>query len=243
MRSTDSNIILAKDYEEVSKRCGGIMLGLVKKKPDAVICLATGYSPQGAYRYFVAKAIENEIDLSKVVFVKLDEWYGLEMDNPATCEYYISSEVLKPLGISHENYIGFNSMAKDPKEECLRIANELDRRGPIDLMILGLGKNGHLGLNEPGDRVLVTPHVAVLDNKTKGHQMLESASRPVELGLTLGMKDIISSKHIVFLVTGDDKSDAFAEFMKDGVTTRVPATFIKLHENLSCFVEKTIANY
>ena len=241
MQNTNFNLIVTEDYDDLSKRCAGIMLGCVREKSDPVICLATGHSPLGAYRCFVAEAIKNKIDLSKVVFVKLDEWYGLGMDDPATCEYFISNEMLKPLGISPKNYIGFNSTAEDPEMECLRITSELEKRGPIDLMILGIGRNGHLGLNEPCEELVPSIHVAVLDKKTKGHQMLKSISRPIEAGFTLGMRDILSSKHVVFLVAGEEKVDAFTEFMRGGVTTTVPASFLRLHKNLSCVVEKSIA--
>lgn len=241
MYNVDFNLIIAEDYEEVSKRCAQIMLDCVMQKPNAVICLATGHSPLGAYRLFVEDVKKNQVDLSEVVFVKLDEWYGLDIDDPATCEHYISNEILKPLGIPRSNYIGFNSEASDPEAECIRIANELEKRGPIDLIILGIGKNGHLGLNEPANRLLDLPHVAALDNKTKGHQMLEQTSKCVEYGLTLGMKDIMRSEQIVFLVTGSEKRDAFREFIEAGITTQTPATIIKLHKNLSCIVEKSIA--
>jgi len=231
-------LIQAPDYEGLSQECAGILVETVLTKPDAVLCLASGHSPLGAYRLFVKMVAERRLDVSRVVFVKLDEWLGLEMDDPSSCEVYLQREILSPLKIPGKNYISFCSQAPDPEMESRRIAEELDRSGPIDLSILGVGKNGHLGLNEPGSELRLGPHVAELEQLTKTHPMLQSTSAQVERGYTLGMDDLLASRQAVLLVAGSGKASAFSDFIKGSVTPRSPVTFLRLHRHLTCITEK-----
>lgn len=231
-------LIQSTDYDGLSQECAGIMLKSVLTKPDAVLCLASGHSPQVAYRLFVKMVAERSVDVSQVVFVKLDEWLGLEMDHPSSCEVYLQKEILSPLKIPNKNYISFCSTAPNPEMECTRIAEELNRRGPIDLSILGVGRNGHLGLNEPCNELPLGPHVAELAVLTKAHPMLQSTSEQVERGYTLGMDDLLASRQAVLLVAGSGKAAAFSDFMKGKVTLQSPVTFLRLHRHLTCITEK-----
>ncbi len=226
-----------KDYPALSNECTTIMIDTVKQNPCAKLVIATGQSPLEAYRIFVQRVKKEKIDVSAATFIKLDEWVGLEPEDPATCEYFIQEELIKPLGITKEHYIAFCGKAGDLQGECERIQQELDRIGEIDLTILGIGKNGHLGLNEPSDYQFPLPHVVELDKRTKTHAMLKETTHSVTRGLTLGMKDILSSKRIVLLVTGAEKEEAFQVVRKGVVTTKTPASFLNLHRNAVCFTD------
>lgn len=228
------------NYELLSEKCADILIQMVTENPCANIVLATGHSPLLAYRKFVKKVQKSNINLSNVTFIKLDEWVGLDPDDLATCEYFIRQEILNPLEISDEAYIGFDSKAKDLELECIRIKKLLESLQMIDLMILGVGKNGHLGLNEPDEYLTAGPHVVQLDNKTKQHAMLNNTKANVQYGITLGMKDILCSDKVVLLVSGEEKKQAFEAICKGAISTRVPATMLNLHKNVLCIVENQV---
>ena len=145
------------------------------------------------------------MDLSQLRIIKLDEWGGLPHMHPVNCEQYLRKHLLDPLAIPGKNYISFASDPLDLQEECNRVRLELESQGPIDLSILGLGTNGHLGLNEPGPYLEPYCHKARLSEETLQHQMIASMKQKPAYGLTLGMMELLSSKKIILLITGQNK--------------------------------------
>lgn len=228
------------DLDALSDRICEVLIETVKKNRRAAICFATGSSPLLGYRKFVKEVIDNNIDVSGITIIKLDEWCGLDMTNTATCEHFLQQEIIKPLAIRKIKYISFNSKAVDFEEECEKIKSKIEALPCIDLTILGIGKNGHIGLNEPGEFVVPEIHVTDLDAKTKTHSMLYNTSN-VSKGITIGFKDILSSKKILFIVTGPEKRIAYEQFLSLNVTTQNPSTFLKLHNNVECIVDNNIS--
>ena len=233
------NIIKTENYNDMSQQACEILIKCLREKPNAMFCIATGSSPTGTYKEFVKRVKEEELDVSKLKIIKLDEWFGLEKNNPATCEYYISEHILKPLGISEDRYFSFNPKEQDDKFECQRISTLLTLNGGIDCCILGLGKNGHLGLNEPQEELNPFIHKACLDAKTQTHSMLVTNSTQVSEGYTLGIKDILDSREILFLVTGEGKQEAYDNFKKGNISSKYPANYLWLHNNVTCIVDES----
>lgn len=231
------NFIEAEDYKKLSEISAKQMIKCVKEKPDALICIATGASPKLAYELFNKMAYEENIDLSRLRIIKLDEWLGVKNEDPATSEFYIRKNIIEPLRIKDENYIGFNASVEDGEAESSRINDILKKCGPIDLCILGLGKNGHLGLNEPGEYLLPYSHVTKLTEKSKTHDMLKKTDAVVNYGITLGIKDILSSNKILFMVSGDEKKEAFNAFLEKKIRSSLPASMLWLHDNVVCVFE------
>lgn len=229
--------ITTETYEAMSEAASEVLVNCLSKKPDALFCIATGSSPTEAYRLFIEKVKERNIDTSKMRIIKLDEWKGLAKDNPATCEYYIQENILKPLGISEDRYISFNSLEDNAEYECERITKLLQESGGIDCCVLGIGKNGHLGLNEPSDKLNPFVHKTALDKKTQTHSMLASNNQTVSEGYTLGLKDLLESKEVLFLVTGADKQEAYEALQEKVITSRQPANYLWLHNNTHCIVD------
>ena len=229
-----------QDYEELSKICADVMVECVRKKPDSLFCLATGSSPTRAYQIFVDRINKEHINVQKLRILKLDEWWRIDKNDPSTCEDFIQIKIIKPLNIPAENYISFNSDAPDADVECNRIAEIIQVEGPIDLSILGIGKNGHLGLNEPDAYFIPFPHVVELDEKTKTHSMLTKTNVTINYGMTLGMADIIASRKIILLVTGSDKNKSFKVFLKAQVRSDLPASILWLHPNVLCLFESKL---
>jgi galactosamine-6-phosphate isomerase len=169
--------------------------------------------------------------------VKLDEWLGLSPGDPVSCEHYLQSRLVGPLAIAAERYLSFDSETKDPVRECTRISAELERQGPVDVCILGLGRNGHVGLNEPAPTLQPRCHVAKLSAETLGHAMMSGRDAKPAFGLTLGMGDILASRKILLLVTGQGKERAIARFLEATVTTDLPASFLWLHQDVEVLLD------
>jgi galactosamine-6-phosphate isomerase len=201
---------------------------------EPCVALATGYSPLGLYRNLVA----SQRAYHHLRVVKLDEWLGLPMDHPSTCEYYLQKEFLGPLGIRPEHYLAFESQPAVEDQECARISGRLANMPVIDLCVLGLGKNGHLGLNEPGARLYPDCHVISLEASSMQHKMLKKSGVTVTKGITLGMANILRSKKIILLVTGDGKQAAFDELKKARITTGLPASFLWLHPEVHILADR-----
>jgi len=151
-------VLVKKDAEEVALAAAQIIAACADQKLVSSLCVATGASPTRAYQLLIEEARKKKISLKKMVFVKLDEWLGLPMHDPATCEYYIQQHLLKPLRVKGKKYIRFESNPRNAEKECQRMRRRLEKLGPLDLCVLGLGTNGHLGFNEPADGLNVQPH-------------------------------------------------------------------------------------
>lgn len=236
--SMRKNVLIKDNYEEMSKEAAGIIRSVINKNPEAVIVLATGHSPQLAYRILVEELKKDQVDLSRVTFVKLDEWLGLTADDEATCEYFLRKEILGPLHIREEQYLHFCPEAEDENEECGRVQREYDSLSKVDLVILGIGMNGHLGLNEPEDELTGPAHTIGLDDKTRGHELLSHTEHVVTRGVTLGMENLFKGEQILLLADGKEKEMGLEYYLNDQITTRVPVSLLKLHPNCRCIVNR-----
>ena len=228
-----------KNYDMLSLRAAKYICRLIKENPEAVIICATGSTPTRMYADLARLVEEERVDCSKVTIVKLDEWVGLLPSDPSTCEFYIKQHVLEPLGIPESNYISFQSNTPDPQNECERIDTILHNLGnEPDLCILGLGANGHLGMNEPGTDPESHTHVATLTSQTRAHTMLSGNTQTVTRGMTLGIQDILQTKTAMLLVSGAQKKAQFERFMRKEDGSNFPASYLWDHKNVSCFVDE-----
>lgn len=226
-----------RSYQEMSDLAASLVLEDLVSKPDMLLCAATGSSPEGLYRELVRTARRERSLFKQLRVIKLDEWGGVPAYYPVTCEFYLKKKLLEPLGIPAENYSTFASDPDDPKAECQKIRSMLKEQGPIDICILGLGRNGHLGLNEPAPELELYSHVAKLSEESLQHVMIASMNRKPSYGLTLGMQEILSSRKIIMLVSGKDKKQIAERFLKGKVTTSLPASFLWLHPRVECLVD------
>ncbi|EMM4086396.1 galactosamine-6-phosphate isomerase [Shigella flexneri] len=226
-----------ESYTALSERASEYLLTLIRSKPDAVICLATGATPLLTYHYLVEKIHQQQVDVSQLTFVKLDEWVDLPLTMPGTCETFLQQHIVQPLGLREDQLISFRSEEIN-ETECERVTNLIARKGGLDLCVLGLGKNGHLGLNEPGESLQPACHISTLDAKTQQHEMLKTADRPVTRGITLGLKDILNAREVLLLVTGEGKQDAAKRFLTRKVNCLTPVSLMWLHNNFTCLFDK-----
>jgi len=226
-----------RDYEEMSRRAASSVIAAATAKSDFLLCAPTGNSPVGLYQELIREGARQPDLRRSLRVVKLDEWLGVPADHPASCEHFLQSRLVGPLAIAAERYLSFDSKPKDPVRECARISAELERQGPIDVCILGLGRNGHVGLNEPAPNLQPHCHVAKLSAETFGHAMMGGLEAKPAFGLTLGIGDILAARKIVLLVTGAGKERAIARFLEATITTDLPATFLWLHHDVEVFLD------
>jgi galactosamine-6-phosphate isomerase len=232
-------IISCDSYQEMSQKAADLVEEELLKNPELLLCAATGNSPAGLYKELGERAQKKQDIFDRLRVIKLDEWGGIPEKHPVSCEYYLRTKLLEPLGISEARYLSFSSNPEDPHAECHAFRSRLKKEGPIDLCILGLGKNGHLGLNEPAEELEPECHVAKLSDDSLEHEMIASLGVKPAFGMTLGMQEILSSKNILLLLTGDGKKEVYDGLMEGKITTKLPASYLWAHSNAMCLVDRT----
>jgi putative deaminase/isomerase len=225
-----------RDYAEMSRQAAGLVVATAEAKRDALLCLTTGHSPGGLYQELASTAGRKPDLFADLRVIKLDEWLDVPASDPLSCEHFLSERVLRPLRVEADRYISFDAAARDRVAECARISRKIERCGPIDLCILGLGKNGHLGLNEPAPALQPGCHVATLSEMTRQSITTDRTDKPRH-GLTLGIGDLLRSRRILLLITGKGKEAATAKFLEGAVTTEWPVSFLWLHPHVDVLLD------
>lgn len=211
-----------------------IILQAIQKKPDLLLCAATGNTPTLTYQALVAQKSLFPNDQLRIF--KLDEWGGVPMDHPGTCEAYLQEHLIQPLNIPRDRYFSFQSNPADPQQECARVQQLLQQEGPIDVGVLGLGVNGHLAFNEPADFLQPYSHLAQLTQDSLGHSMAKDMQGVKLYGLTLGMSDILAAREIVLLISGPSKIEITQRLLEGKISSQLPASFLWLHSNVKVFI-------
>jgi galactosamine-6-phosphate isomerase len=230
------HLTYCRDYEEMSRQAAAVVLREIEQKKDLLLCAATGNSPAGLYAQLAAKARHEKAFFERLRVIKLDEWGGLSENDPAGGEHYLRHRLLDPLAVTPDRYLGFRSDAVEPAAECARIGEALAQHGPVDVCILGLGANGHLGFNEPAAFLQLHCHVAGLSATSQAHAMVAALPDKPTYGLTLGMADLLHSRKIILLVWGNNKEKTIQALLSRQITTGLPASLLWLHPNVVCFM-------
>jgi galactosamine-6-phosphate isomerase len=228
------NLLKFKTINELTEYGSESILQAVREKPDLLLCTASGNSTTEIYTTIGRK--KGTVDRQKLRIIKLDEWGGIELENPETCETYLRKYVIKPLEIRDENYISFDSNPVDSLEEVNRIQAYLDQNGPIDYCVLGLGLNGHIAFNEPSSFLQADCHITALSEASKNHPMFVNMDGKPSYGLTLGMANILQSRKILLVILGKNKQPVIDKFLTKEITTSLPASFLWLHSNVDCLM-------
>lgn len=227
------------DYDEMSQMATEPILSVLNETPQSWLVLATGNSPKGIYKKLVKAYHRNPNLFKSLGIVKLDEWWGLPPNDTHSCEYYLQEHIIRPLEIEHDRYIRFDTEALDPEAECRKIQNELTKIGQMELCILGVGVNGHLGFNEPSSALQAHCHVADLSRSSQEHSMVKDLNYSPSSGLTLGMADILQCKKIILLFTGKGKNASLESLLSGKINTQCPVSLLNLHPNVGCYIDKS----
>ena len=233
-----------KDYASLSAFAAGEMIRLIKEKPNAVICLASGDSPKLTCELFTQKVKEEKVDISKFFFIGLDEWVGLAPNVRGSCHNDFKKRIFEPLGISPAHYHLFNGLAHDLKNECDKMDKIISDKGGIDLMIAGIGMNGHIGFNEPGTSFNNLSHVIELDEITKSVGK-KYFTEPVELskGITIGFGHLLNTKRVFLVANGSGKAEVIKKTVEGPVSDSFPASIMQQHSNGFILVDEEAGSF
>ncbi|WP_338223186.1 6-phosphogluconolactonase [Algoriphagus confluentis] len=217
---------------------------LVKKeidqKPNLLFCVASGGSPSGLYAEMVAERAINPGFCKELRVIKLDEWGGLEEGSTFTSELDVQTKFVQPMGIAPDRYWTVNPFTLDPHGDCEQMENVLQNEGPLDICILGIGVNGHIALNEPGDQLTPHFHVCRLAESTLNNGMIKTLKQPPTFGMTMGLGNILQSKKIILFISGSGKKEAFEHLKVPEISTQFPASFLWMHGNVEVLVDSSV---
>jgi glucosamine-6-phosphate deaminase len=236
-------LIVVKNYEEMSKKAASIMSSQVTLKPNCVLGLATGDTPLGMYKELINKYKNNEVDFSKVKTFNLDEYYGVQRNYIQSYYYYMINNFFKYINVDSNNINIPDGTAKDVQDECTNYERKIKEAGGIDIQVLGIGVNGHIGFNEPNVNFEAQTHLVNLDDKT-----IESNARffnaidevPVK-AISMGIKTILQSKKIMLLAYGDSKAEAIYKTVKGKISPEIPASILQLHQDVTIILDESAA--
>jgi galactosamine-6-phosphate isomerase len=234
-------IEIGDSYEAMSSRAADSIVAELKRQPNLLLCLSAGGTPTRTYELLAIKQARQPELFKRLRVLQIDEWGGLEHGSPESCAADLQAKILGPLRVNPNRYMGFATDAKDPETEAKRMQKWLAANGPIDVCLLGLGKNGHIAMNEPGVQLILEAHVAKLAASSQKHAMLKHMNRKPRYGLTLGLADILNSRAILLLVSGQPKRAVLKRVLQRRVTTRCPASFLWLHSNVTLLCDGAAA--
>ena len=233
-------IIRAKDYEEMSRKAAAVLAAQVTVKPDCVLGLATGSTPIGTYDCLAQWCKEGVLDFSKVSTVNLDEYRGLDHENDQSYYYFMHENLFKHVNINMADTNIPNGMEPDSEKECLRYEQVIADLGGIDLQLLGLGHNGHIGFNEPDDTFAKITHCVDLTPSTieANKRFFASADDVPRQAYTMGIGTIMQARRILLIVSGKDKAQILCDVINGPITPRVPASVLQLHRDVTVIADE-----
>jgi galactosamine-6-phosphate isomerase len=231
------------NYESLSDFTAAEWINFIKANPNATICVASGDSPKLACELFCEKVKEHDIDVSKFFFLGLDEWVGLSPETFGSCHNDFQKRLIQPLGLVPSQYHMFDALATDLETECSKMDAVIKSRGGIDLMIVGIGMNGHIGFNEPGVAIDLLSHVIELDETTLSvGQKYFKEKTVLQKGITLGLQHLMNAKKVFLLANGERKAAVIQKAAEGDVNNQFPASIMQQHENGLILVDEAAAS-
>ena len=228
-------IIVTENYDAMSHRTAQLLAAQILLKPDCVLGLATGSTPVGTYAQLIEQYQAGELDFSRVTTVNLDEYAGLAPEHEQSYRYFMQHNLFDHVNIRRESTHVPSGLAEDAAEECRAYGRMIARLGGIDMQLLGLGHNGHIGFNEPADVFPVHPHVVDLTKNTirANARFFGSEGEVPNQALTMGVGDIMRARRILVAVSGEDKAEAVYRSFAGPGTPQVPASVLQLHNDVT----------
>ncbi|MGI5960020.1 MAG: glucosamine-6-phosphate deaminase [Massiliimalia sp.] len=233
------NLIVANDYEQLSCVAAERIAQYINDNPNALLCFAAGDTPLGTFKKLIELQKQQKVNLSSVFYVGLDEWAGLEKDVPGTCFQVMHDNFYHPANIPSDRFVVFHGDCKNLEEECRRVQQWIDEHNGLDLVLLGVGMNGHVGFNEPGSPDFAGCFPIPLDNVTKEvsvkyfHQKL-----PLTYGLTIGWKTLKSAKKVLVLANGAKKAPVIKRAFCEPASADFTISLFQDHKDLTVILDQ-----
>lgn len=232
------------DAAAIADQISAKLIHKIKRKPDVVLGLATGGTMEPIYEKFVAKAREQHVDVSRLTSFNLDEYIGLSPDHPKSYSAYMRQHLFRHLRFDESKLFLPDGLADDLEEHCRQYSAKLRQLGGVELQLLGVGTNGHIGFNEPGTAFDCTCHVVKLAEQTRidNSRFFDANAMVPAYAITMGMCEIMEAREIVLVATGEVKAPIVAQWYHNDVTEAIPFTVLKRHPNARIILDEAAAS-
>lgn len=242
MREHAPTIIRTENDAEFAETAALLFWQELEQTNNFIVSLPTGSTPLGMYHYLTAHYAQRQDAWERMHYVALDEYIGLPLDDERLFQNWLDRELFERVRLPQHNRTVFDSSAQDPEQEATRMENWLAENGPLDLVMLGLGTNGHIAFNEPGsDFDSVTRVVGLApDTREANAKYWTNIDDVPAQAYTLGLQTIAKAKKIVLLVNGEHKAEILDKMLNDPITENVPATFLRTVQNVTVIADKAV---
>ncbi len=240
------NIFIFKDQQELAQEAARLIIEAWEKKPDLVLGLASGRTPLNLYNCLVQAYQEKRIDFSRIRVFGLDEFKGLNHDHPLSFASYFKENLFNLVNLRPENIFLLDGQAKNIESHCQAYEALITQMGGIDIQILGIGLNGHIGFNEPGSSFGSRTRLQILTEETRAAHLAYFQAMGEEtpvMALTMGLATILEAKNILLLATGEEKAQIVQEALEGPVTTSVPASCLQWHPSVYVFLDEPASTF
>ena len=234
--------IIFDNYQELSAESADIIADIIREKPDALLCFPAGETSIGTFSHLIDRYKSGSISFSRCKIVGLDEWLNLGDRRDENCFSFLKKYLFDHIDYDIQNVCFFDGESLDPEKECLKTDEFIRKHGPIDLILLGVGMNGHLGLNEPGSSFDSYSHIVMLDEVTRavGQKYFQGEVR-LSGGITLGLKSIMEAKSVLVQLNGARKAEIYKQLITCEITPDFPVSILKSHPHALLLVDRNAA--
>lgn len=238
------NIIIVKDYEEMSRKAAHLFVAQILNKPNSVLGLATGSTPMGLYKELIRFYNEGMISFQSATAFNLDEYVGLEKEHPQSYWRFMQENFFTKVDLPVERQFIPSGVAEDIAAESYNYDKNITSKGGIDLQVLGIGRNGHIGFNEPDLKFEARTHVVKLDEQTieDNARFFDDISMVPTLAISMGVKTIMQSRSIILLASGKEKGEAIMKMLSGNITPELPASVLQLHPSVTAIIDLAAAS-
>ena len=233
-------IYKATDYNDMSRKAANIISAQIIMKPDCVLGLATGSSPVGTYKQLIEWYNKNDLDFSEVTSINLDEYKGLSPEDPQSYRYFMNTHLFDHVNIDKNRTFVPDGLATDPEKACAEYNANIIKQGGIDLQLLGIGRNGHIGFNEPSDHFENETHCVDLTETTiqANKRFFDSEKDVPKQAYTMGIGTIMRCRKILVVVNGKDKAEILKQVIQGPVTPEVPGSILQFHPDCTIIADE-----
>ena len=237
------DLSISEDYRKMSLQCAEDFLKIILPLARPVICTASGNTPKGMYEELIGKIKKTNVDITNWYFIGLDEWAGMNGNDEGSCRYHLNNDLFFALDIPEDHICFFDGRAGNLQAECDHIERYIESLGGLDVAILGLGLNGHVGMNEPGTDTDSRSRVIELHNTTiKAAQKYFAKEQILSQGLTLGMATLTGAANLMLLVSGIDKASIVQKIITSNMDQELPATLLTANRSLKMYLDTDAAS-
>lgn len=216
------------DYQSLSRATADLIARFIQQKPDALVCLASGHTPLGVFECLVQDVRNNSLDIRGCTFVGLDEWMGMNGDDVGSCRHMMDEAFFNPLQIPGDQIVFFDGRSANTGSEVDFVNRRIDRNHGLDIMLVGIGTNGHIAMNEPGTSFATKAHISILAEETKSvGQKYFTTATPLDKGITLGLQNFADARLPILLANGSKKSAIIKRVLTEEVSEQLPASIVQ----------------